>query len=49
MAKKYISKIVKDGVTMNIKDAEARAAIAELDPASAASTQTCEDIIDELT
>ena len=31
-----------------VKDAEARAAIAELDPASAASTQTCEDIIDEL-
>jgi len=30
------------------KDAEARAAIAELDPASAASTQTCEDIISEL-
>ena len=31
-----------------VKDAEARAAIAELDPASAASMQTCEDIIDEL-
>lgn len=30
-------------------DAEARAAIEEMDPASAASVQTCEDIIDELT
>ena len=29
-------------------DAEARAAIEQLEPASAASTQTCEDIIDEL-
>ena len=32
-----------------VKDAEARAAIAQLKPVSAASTQTCEDIIDELT
>lgn len=48
MAKKYISKIAKDGVSLDIKDAEARAAIAELDPASAASTQTCESIVSEL-
>ena len=32
-----------------VKDAEARAAIAELDPATHASTSTCEDIISELT
>ena len=31
-----------------VKDAEARAAIAQLNPASAASVQTCEDIISEL-
>lgn len=30
------------------KDAEARAAIAQLDPASAASEATCEDIIDDI-
>lgn len=29
-------------------DAEARAAIEELNPASAASIQTCEDIVSEL-
>ena len=29
-------------------DAEARAAIEQMDPASAASVQTCEDIISEL-
>ena len=44
MAKKYISKIAKDGQTLDIKDAEARAAIQPY-----ASTQTCETIIDELT
>ena len=31
------------------KDVEARAAIEQLNPASTASVQTCEDIIDELT
>jgi hypothetical protein len=31
------------------KDAEARAAIEELEPPTYASTQTCEDIISELT
>lgn len=31
------------------KDAEARAAIAQLDPAQYASVQTCESIVDELT
>lgn len=46
MAKKYLSKITKDGQTVHIKDAEARAAIDNL-PADA-SVQTCEDIIDEL-
>lgn len=31
------------------RDAEAQAAIAELEPPTYASTQTCEDIISELT
>ena len=48
MAKKYISKITKDGQTLEIKDAEARAAIEQLDPVSAASDTTCEDIIDDI-
>lgn len=47
--KKYLSKINKGGVTIYMKDEEARAAIEELDPASHASTSTCEDIISELT
>ena len=47
MAKKYLSKIVKDGNTIYMKDAEAQAAIQNLP--SAASTQTCQDIVDELT
>lgn len=49
MAKKYLSKIVKGGNTIYMKDAEAQAAIAELEPPTYASTQTCEDIISELT
>ena len=47
MAKKYISKIVKGGVTLDLKDSEARETLANLP--SAASVQTCQDIIDELT
>lgn len=47
--KKYLSKIVKGGNTILIKDEEAREAISQLDPASAASVETCEAIIDELT
>ena len=44
MAKKYISKIVtKGGQTLYVKDEEARQSN------TSASTQTCEDIIDELT
>ena len=47
MAKKYVSKIVKGGHTLEIKDEEARAAIEAIpEPASVA---TCESIIDELT
>ena len=48
MAKKYISKIVKGGNTIYMKDEEARAAIEELNPASQASIDTCKSIIDEL-
>lgn len=47
--KKYLSKVVKGGNTLFIKDEEAREAISQLDPASAASVETCEAIIDELT
>lgn len=46
MAKKYISKIVKGGQTIHVKDAEAQAAIANLP--SAASVATAEAVIDEL-
>jgi len=46
MAKKYVSKIVKGGQTIHLKDEEAQAAIGEL---SRASVATCESIIDELT
>ena len=49
MAKKYISKIVKGDQTLDIKDAEAREAIASLPSSTYASTSTCEDIITELT
>jgi len=49
MAKKYLSKIVKSGNTIYIKDAEAREAIASLPSSTYASTSTCEDIISELT
>lgn len=49
MAKKYLSKIVKGGNTIYMKDEEARAAIEELDPATQASIETCRAIIDELT
>jgi len=44
MAKKYLSKIVKDGNTIYVKDEEAR----DGNP-TYASVATCESIIDELT
>lgn len=47
--KKYISKIVKGGNTIYMKDAEAREAISQLEPTDYASVATCESIIDELT
>ena len=47
MAKKYLSKIVKSGQTIYMKDAEAQAAIGNLPPQ--ASVATAEAVIDELT
>jgi hypothetical protein len=46
---KYLSKIVKGNNTLHIKDAEARAAIAQLDPAEAASVAEGQQAIAELT
>lgn len=54
--KYYISKVRKGGKDIYVKDVEARSDIrqlqsdvAALNPASAASVETCEAIIDELT
>ena len=47
--KKYLSKIVKGGYTIYVKDEEAQAAIQQLNPAEAASVATCASIISELT
>jgi len=48
MAKKYISKIVKNNVTMDIKDAEAQADIQTLQAVSAMTASQVEGIWNEV-